>query len=384
MVSLPVLRIAISGYYGFNNSGDEAVLQSILLALESEGQTQGVQVEPVVLSANPEWTEKTYGVRAVHRMKLGAVVSELRQCDALISGGGSLLQDATGSLTIPYYLGILQIAQWLRKPTFIYAQGIGPVYRRMYDPFIRTIFKKCNYISVRDRESADLLMRMGIPGERVDIVPDPVMGLSLKSTFIRAVKDVEEVPIIGISVRFWNKNREELTALAESLREIRKKRDVILRFLPFHLPSDEEASRYVMDLLSSDQDAGAGNLRDRLQLIGGITHPQDMLAEVATCDVLIGMRLHSLIYAASQSVPLLGISYDPKINQFLNRLEMDASAYTSLDGLEFNSGLVENELLGLLENTAEWRLQKSQSIERLRQEAQRPAQQIIAALRHKG
>ncbi|MDF2669110.1 MAG: polysaccharide pyruvyl transferase, partial [Paenibacillus sp.] len=211
MVSIPVKRIVISGYYGFNNSGDEAVLQSILLALEAEGLAQGVRVEPVVLSANPEWTEQVYGVRAVHRMKLGAVVSELRRCDGLISGGGSLLQDATGALTIPYYLGILQIAQWLGKDTFIYAQGIGPVNRRMYDPFIRAIFKKSKYISVRDRESADLLKRMGVPGDRVDIVPDPVMGLSLKSTYSQNYP-TGEFPIIGISVRYWNKDRAELKA----------------------------------------------------------------------------------------------------------------------------------------------------------------------------
>src|SRR5690606_24708773 len=118
--------------------------------------------------------------------------------------------------------------QWLRKPTFIYAQGIGPVYRRMYDPFIRTIFKRCAYISVRDQESADLLIRMGVPGERIDVVPDPVMGLSLKKDYKRR-NDSRKVPVIGISVRFWNRNRSELNALAEALREVRSSRDVILR-----------------------------------------------------------------------------------------------------------------------------------------------------------
>ncbi len=60
----PVKRIVISGYYGFNNSGDEAVLQSILLALQEQGERQGVRLTPVVLSVNPEWTSNTYGVEA--------------------------------------------------------------------------------------------------------------------------------------------------------------------------------------------------------------------------------------------------------------------------------------------------------------------------------
>lgn len=385
MVSLPVKRIAISGYYGFNNSGDEAVLQSMLLALQAEGKEQGVRIEPIVLSANPEWTERMYGVRAIHRMKLGAVAAELRKCDGLISGGGSLLQDATGALTIPYYLAIVQLAQWLGKPTFIYAQGIGPVNRRLYDPFIRSVFKKCRYISVRDQESADLLQRMGVPNARIDVVPDPVMGLKLKDAVLNKPSDrsqgASDTPVVGISVRYWNKDRNELKALAESLKAVQASRDVILRFLPFHLPTDEEASRYVMELLGAGQHSVDSS---RVQLISGVIHPQDMLAEVSSCDVLIGMRLHSLIYAASQHVPLLGISYDPKIDQFLHRLDMQASAVTSSDGVEFDSDQVRKDLVNLLQRPMEWRSAKQARIDQLKEEAHRPAQQIIAVLRQKG
>ncbi len=63
-----VRRIVISGYYGFRNSGDEAVLRSILLALEEEGRAQGVKIQPIVLSADPAWTSKMYGVESVRRM----------------------------------------------------------------------------------------------------------------------------------------------------------------------------------------------------------------------------------------------------------------------------------------------------------------------------
>ncbi|WP_127581166.1 polysaccharide pyruvyl transferase CsaB [Paenibacillus koleovorans] len=372
MVPKSVKRIAISGYYGFNNSGDEAVLQSILLALQAEGAAQGVQVEPVVLSADPNGTAKMYGVEAVPRMKLGEMAAALRRCDGLISGGGSLLQDATGALTIPYYLGILRIAQWLGKPTFIYSQGIGPVYRRIYDPFIRMVFKKCRYISVRDQESADLLVRMGVPSGRIDVVPDPVMGLPRKLDAGAAAAGSRDLPVVGVSVRFWNKERAELDALAAAIVEAARDRDAVYRFLPFHLPSDEEASRHVIHRIGQAA---------RTELASGITHPQDMLAEVGACDALIGMRLHSLIYAASQSVPLMGISYDPKINQFLQRLDMQASASTAPDKIDFSAEQVKVDLLGLLEGASAWRSAKQDRIQRLKQEANRPAQQILAALR---
>src|SRR5690606_19537470 len=143
------VRVAISGYYGFKNSGDEAVLKSILAALEAEGEAQGVRIEPVVLSIDPAQTAAMHGVEAAHRMQPGELFRTLRGCDALISGGGSLLQDATSAKTIPYYTGVIRLAQLLGKPTYIYAQGIGPVQRGWLHPLIRGAMNRSRYISVR-------------------------------------------------------------------------------------------------------------------------------------------------------------------------------------------------------------------------------------------
>lgn len=372
----PAKRIVISGYYGFKNSGDEAVLQSILLALAAESVKQGITIEPTVLSIDPEWTSKTYGVHSVHRMKLGKVLNAIRKSDGLISGGGSLLQDVTGRRSIPYYLGIIKLAQWLRKPTFIYAQGIGPVSNTKFHPFIRSIFRKCRYISVRDQESAQLLERMGLSLDKVEIVPDPVMGLPQTSEAPKTGSSLasgSSKPIIGISVRYWNQDRSELAKLAASLQIIQAERDVHLYFLPFHLPDDVEASQEVIRQLSSAKN---------VSIAAEIYHPQHMLAEVQACDLLIGMRLHSLIYAASQLVPMIGISYDPKIDQFLQRIHMTPAATTQ----QFNSNDLAAAALKLLADNGKsgWIYSKESYITNLRSEANRPAQQIVNYLVYKG
>lgn len=357
------VKVVLSGYYGFDNSGDEAVLQSILLALKEQGEKHGIHFEPTVLSIDPEKTSRTYGVNAAHRMKPGAVLGAIRGADALISGGGSLLQDATSSKTIPYYLAILKLAQWFGKPTFIYSQGIGPVHRRFFDPWIRGTFAKCRYVSVRDIESANLLQSMGLPKDRVQVVPDPVMGLPLKEGV--AVANRESEPVVGISVRFWNEDRSELAALALGLNAVLARSSVKLNFLPFHLPSDDLASQYVVNAIDP-------KFKQRVSISGGITHPQDMLAEVSRCDLLIGMRLHSLIYAASQCVPLVGISYDPKIDQFLGRIGMKAAATTQ----SAESESIARHILTMLEQTEAWKREKQPAIERLKAEAQLPARHI--------
>ncbi|MEO3947251.1 polysaccharide pyruvyl transferase CsaB [Gorillibacterium sp. CAU 1737] len=377
-----VRQVVLSGYYGFRNSGDEAVLQSILLALQAEGERAGVAIEPVVLSIDPAWTERMYGVKAVHRMKLGEVLSAIRQSDGLISGGGSLLQDATGKLTIPYYLGILKLAQWLGKPTFIYSQGIGPVGRKVFFGPIRRTFARSAYVSVRDKESAELLKRMGLR-RPAEIVPDPVMGLPLRTSAPAeeaAVAGHEEqaervgsLPVIGVSVRFWNEDRSELAALADALKQIRRERAVEVRFLPFHLPDDEEASREVIRRMCAED---APDVR----IAGGLDHPQAMLAAVGECSLLIGMRLHSLIYAASQQVPVAGISYDPKIDQFLARLKRTAVASTE----RMDAGVIARESLLLLDSREAWTRTAGPLIDTLKSEAHRPAERIVELLAKKG
>lgn len=363
-------KIVLSGYYGFRNSGDEAVLRSILLALEEEGKREGLAFEPIVLSINPALTEKMYGVKAVHRMKPGEVWSAIRESDGLISGGGSLLQDATGFKTIPYYLAVIKLAQWLGKPVFIYSQGIGPVQRKQFYPFIRNAFQRSAYVSVRDAESAELLRKMGYTNP-VETVPDPVMGLPLLTQSDRS-PEKNNRSVIGVSVRYWNEDRSELKSLAESLRRILAELDAEVRFLPFHLPSDEEASRAVADWIGGES--------QNVRIIGGIEHPQDMLREVSSCDLVIGMRLHSLIYAASQYVPLLGISYDPKIGQFLNRLGLKPAASTD----HFPVEQVAAEALRLIETKDRWVEEKRDQIDRLKHHSHQPAKQIAAFFRNKG
>jgi len=403
--TLQVRRVVISGYYGFHNSGDEAVLKAILTALSEESERSGIRIEPIVLSADPAWTQAMYGVDAVHRMRPRDLLSAIRRSDGLISGGGSLLQDATGALTIPYYTGIMRLAQLLRKPTFVYAQGIGPVNRRFMDPLIRSVMRRSAYVSVRDAESAELLGRIGVARDRIEVVPDPVMGLPLPATLAAAAVNGEaasaaqgvaargndagaeaepgraasgaagasaaQAPVVGVSVRHWRTDEADLARAAAALGALARSRAVRLRFLPFHTPSDVEASRRVMEQLG---DLGPGS---SAELAESSDDPQHMLFEVSQCQILFGMRLHALIYAANQYVPMIGLSYDPKIDQFLNRLGLKAIGTT--DSLNAEAFVAEAELL--LDQRETWLQQHNQAIDKLKQEARKPAQQITGLLR---
>lgn len=348
------------------------MLQSILMALQRESEASGIRVVPVVLSADPVKTAERYGVEAVHRMRFSEVRSALDSCEALISGGGSLLQDVTGWKTIPYYLGVIKLAQWMGKPTFVYAQGIGPVRRRVFYPLIRRVLNQSELVSVRDRESADLLRQMGLYRD-VMIVPDPVMGFPwLDEGKPDVPPDASRIPVVGVAIRFWREDRRELEQLAAGLSLLAERRRVRLRLLPFHPPYDEEASAYVLERLEP-------RARYNAEIISGAEAPLDMLDQVAGCDLVIAMRLHALIYAATQRVPMLGVSYDPKVDQFLHRL--GERAVGSTDALEPEALAAEAERL--LDGRDAWRQARGPVIAEMQRESRTPAQHIVQLLRIK-
>ena len=114
------MRVLLSGYYGKGNGGDEALLATLLQMLPPD-------VTPVVLSGNPEETHRHYGVECYNRMAVLQVIKALRSCDAFVWGGGSLIQDATSSISPLYYGGLMALAQVMGLKTVAWGQGIGPL-----------------------------------------------------------------------------------------------------------------------------------------------------------------------------------------------------------------------------------------------------------------
>lgn len=299
-------KILISGYYGYDNAGDEAVLQAIIDAIKQQDET----IAPIVLSANPDKTAKQYNVETVNRFAFKEILQAIKETDGLISGGGSLLQDETGLLTIPYYIGIIKLAQLFNKPTFIYAQGIGPVNRRIYYPMIRNAFNKSQYISVRDKESAMLLKEIGIPLNRVEVVTDPVLNLApISQGSVSDIFQKEGItkPPVLISVRFWKEDNTYLKEIAKAADELVRMGEQVA-FIPMHEPTDREASEFVLNRMEEEASLFASY------------DAKTILGIMGESKCVIGMRLHSLIFAVAMGVPVIGISYDPKIDTFLDSL----------------------------------------------------------------
>ncbi|MDL2345732.1 polysaccharide pyruvyl transferase family protein, partial [Deinococcus sp. MIMF12] len=115
------MRVAVSGYYGFGNTGDEAIALAITRELKAAGHT------PLLLSNTPAETARLYGSESAPRMQPVGLLGALARSQVLLSGGGGLLQDGTSARTLTYYLGVIRLARLLGKRAVVFNQSVGPL-----------------------------------------------------------------------------------------------------------------------------------------------------------------------------------------------------------------------------------------------------------------
>lgn len=318
-------RILISGYYGFDNAGDDSVLFGIIGSLKK----QIPNVELAVLSNTPEDTQRLFGISSFNRWKIGTIIQEIKKSDLLIMGGGSLLQDATSPRSVIYYLGIAMIAKILRKPVIFYAQGIGPITKKISKKLVKLIVNEIDVITVRDKESKEDLLNLGVKKAPIHITADPAVMINPSQIdtakgqeILVKYRNVSSRPIMVISVRTW-KNHHEFKKIIARLADdyIRKGWDIF--FLPMQNPADLKPSEDIMNLMEEKQ--------HHYLVIERLTY-LEIMSFISCCDFVLGIRLHSVILAAALNIPFVGISYDPKMERFVQRLQMETGGnITNLD-----------------------------------------------------
>ena len=306
-------KILISGYYGFNNIGDESILRTVIDNLREKLP----DVDITVLSQNPGLTAEKYGVKAMRRMNISDIFCSVRGCDLLLSGGGSLLQDATSRKSILYYLAILALAQLLGKRTFIYSQGIGPITGRVNCRLTALVLRRTDGIVVRDEESRCRLQAIGVPEGLIHVTADPVIRVKKPDPAQGlALLEREGCPrrpgrlTVGWAVKARKPDKHLLQEVEKCILWLREAYGADSVLIPFYHKEDVGVCAGVAERLGGQ----AGCLREKYL-------SEETLSIIGCMDVLVGVRLHSLIYAAVMGVPMVGISYDPKVESFLSSIQ---------------------------------------------------------------
>ena len=318
-------KICISGYYGFDNFGDEAILKVLVEHLKNFKCNPQI----TVFSSNPEETSKQLNVKSVQTFNISAVLKELLKCDCLISGGGSLLQDKTCIKSLFYYLFVIFSAQLLGKETVIFAQGIGPISNKFASFITFLILKRCQFITVRDYNSMILLKDHKIYAKKCS---DPVWSINIPKH--------EKTGKIGIQLREFSSVTDEfINYFAFCINKYYSKKEILILSLQNKLDLSV-CYKFEQKLKQFNPNINAKVIEN--------TSNKKVIDDIASLDELIAMRYHACLIAIKAGVKLLPINYDIKVESLardfgLNYINIGEDIGQPLENF-VNSNIVYDEL----------------------------------------
>jgi polysaccharide pyruvyl transferase CsaB len=274
------VRLALSGFYGAGNLGDEALLAGLLGALRRHGLD-----DVTVLSLRPDVTAAQHGVRARHRLR--GLPAALWRAEALVSGGGGLLQDVTSTRSLRYYLGVLRAARRLGRRTVVFGQSLGPL-----SAAGRTAVREALQgvpIGLRDAPSLALAAELGLTAKAVG---DTALLLDVPPSAPRDALVL--VPRSGYP---------RATATLADLGRRALAHGITVEAAAFQSGADERE---------------VASLRQALPGLRTLATPDPTSAAAALSGarLVVSARLHGLILAAASATPHAGLSYDPKVDGF--------------------------------------------------------------------
>ena len=293
--SAVLARPLLCGYYGEHNIGDDALLQALLSGLPAGAK-------PCVTAADQQQVQQRFGVFTCDRRRLRSTLRALADCDGLILGGGSLLQDSTSWRSLLYYAALILTARLQGKPVILWAQGLGPLRRRRSRVLVSRLLPLVSAASWRDRQSAALAQRLAGVSRAMDpVAADPVWTLPPMHWRGRG----------GPIVLAWRSSSllsdADWRVLLQALSSLAEQNDRPVLWLPLHDIQDGGLMERLKGQGLLPESLAARSREIRLQ------RPEELMAQASAAGLVLAMRLHGLILAARAGAPVSALSYDPKV-----------------------------------------------------------------------
>ncbi len=302
----------ICGAYGHGNAGDDAILKSIIQSVRSLDKYMPI----TVLAKNTESIKKRYRVNSIYTLNVPKILLAMRKSRLYINGGGTLIQNATSHRSLWYYLFTLRAAKLLGNKVDMYGCGIGPVTgNRSIKMVAKVLDRSVDTITLRERDSAEELCRFGVKRPEVLLSSDPALALEQAP-----LEEAEAVlkkhgldpkgKYLCFMLRTWYGFADKAADFAKCAEHAYKAYGMTPVFLSLNVFHDTKAALQVAEHLSCPY-----------YILDNVTEPELLISILSYMETVVSMRLHGLILSSLSGVPLVGVSYDPKIGSFLRYLE---------------------------------------------------------------
>src|SRR5690554_725034 len=301
-------KVYLFGYYGFGNLGDELLARYFLSRIREAFPNTGI----VLLTGDPR-SRPEFGEERISRWNIPQITNLLQPGDLLVGGGGSIFQDATSKRSLLYYLALLNAANRRKARVMLFGHGFGPL-STLGALATGRVLRKVRALSCRDPLSAGLLEKMGVTCDRFRVGVDPMWdlpeiepsgpGQEERRQGLRPARKKKPAPppVIGVFLRRRGREKYKFALLKTVEREF----PGAVRLFAL-APGDASG---LQGPLGSPRSRPAVYLENQVQLERAC----------AGLSLVIGERLHGLLFAARLGIPGIGLGDDPKIAAFCREL----------------------------------------------------------------
>lgn len=313
----------ICGAYGRGNMGDDAILQTIIRQL----RRQDPDLPICVMTRKPVETALATGVSTVQIFHALRAAKWMKRSTLYISGGGTLLQNATSTRSLVYYLFSIYQAKKCGCRVMLYGCGAGPVHGKHNQRMVaRVLNRYADQMTLRDPGSRQTLQDFGVTEPECVVTADPALGmqadLEQAREFLRK-NDMDHDQRYALFVlRPWAGMERRLDVIRRGAEYVYHRWGLTPVFMCFEPTRDRSITR-----------SAAEGIKTPCKILAGEVDCNAACGVIAGAELVVAMRLHALIFACSQDKPMVGLSYDPKVSGFMDYIgDPCCIALEELDG----------------------------------------------------
>jgi len=251
---------------------------------------------------------------------LKKIWEELASSDLLVIGNGRLFVDISLDFMrgpLPYFALLVTLAKFLNVPVMIFSMTIVPVKSKMGRTLIKYIVSNANIIAVREESSREELLKLGISGDKINVIPDAAFGLDYIDRKERGMQilaqegiDLSEKRFIGMNFRYTHLDTSvgqgyysALGKLCDELYENIGTDILLISQMTYGVDNPLDDDREVYKLVYEN----CVN-KEHIHIIAGRYNVFDTIAIYQLCEMVFSMRRHGIIFAATQNIPVFILS----------------------------------------------------------------------------
>lgn len=304
--------VIICGAYGYGNAGDDAILKSIIQSVRQLDRYMPI----TVLAKNTESIKKRYRVDSIYTLSVLRILFAMRKSTLYINGGGTLIQNATSQRSLWYYLFTLRAAKMLGNKVDMYGCGIGPVQGKRNIGLVKKVLNRSvDTITLREPDSVAELQSYGVKEPDIRLCSDPALALTPASDldaegYLKKHGLSPDGKYLCLMLRTWYGFDVKAEAFARCAEYAYKTYGLTPVFLSLNITYDTKAAKQV-----------TAHLHCPYVILDDGAEPELLISVLARMTAVISLRLHGLILSSLSGIPMVGVSYDPKIGSFLRYLD---------------------------------------------------------------